>query len=294
MPNVYRAVVLVIVAGCYSPSYSNCTISCTTSCPNSLTCDTQLHVCRTPGTSCTDGPGDAGGDSGGGDGGGIDAKADAPADAATGCTFVQELGGALDAPNLVVDLSSSPIAQGDFVVVAIAGRGSSLINTVNDFNSHQFTQAIKSQITVSGATITSAIYYLTAPAAISMVNVNWAANVTQIAEVGEWHCSTPPSGALRTGMTSGQTTATTTDTGPMNLTGRALVIASLAQTTNFGTQVQTAGFMLLDQESLSGTSGGTVMDTSVWGIAEPGNVDVTFGTSPNGSFAGTAAAFPVP
>ena len=289
MPNVYRAAVLLTLVGCYSPSYSNCTISCSESCPNSLTCDTQLHVCRAPGTSCNEG----GGDAGGGDAPGMDAMSDDPADAASGCTFVQVAGGTLDAPNLVIDLSSSPITQGDFVVVTIAGRGSSSINTVNDFNAHQFTQAIRSQIVTSGTTMTSAIYYLTAPAAITMLNVNWSGNVTQIAEIGEWHCATPPSGAARTGMTSGQSAGTATDTGAMILTSRSLVVASLAQTTNFGTQIQTPGFTLLDQESLSGTSG-SVMDTSVWGVVEAGNVDVTFSTASGSPFAGTAAAFSVP
>lgn len=288
--DVYRAVVLLTLVGCYSPSYSNCSISCTDSCPNSLTCDSQLHVCRAAGTTCSGG--DAGRDAIGDDAH-TDGPTDAPADAPGGCTFVKEIGGSLNGPNLVIDLTSMPIAQGNLVVLALAARGPGNVSTVNDFNGHQLVRAIQSQIPYMGANDTSAIYYtLAAPAAMSMINVAWTADVTQVVVGGEWHCDAPPSGLARTGMTTG-ITGTTTDTGALTPSTRALVVASLAGVSNTST-LQTQGFTMIDAVAVGGGPQGSMSNVAVWGVVQGGtSTDVTFNTMSGSTFAGTAAAFTV-
>jgi hypothetical protein len=288
MQFVYRVAVLLSVVGCYSPSYSNCSIACTDSCPNSLTCDSQLHVCRVSGTTCS---GDAGlGSDAAGD---LDARSDAPADAPGGCRFVQEGGGAQDGGNLNIDFNPV-IAQGDFVVVAIAGRGPSNVGTVSDGNGQQLLEAVKSQVTSAGAMTTSAIYYIpAAPAAMPRINISWTGGVTQTVIVGEWKCGAAPSAVSRTGLTSGQSAGTSTDTGSMMVPARSLVVSALAYAPNVGTAIQTAGFTLLDQITASGTSG-SMTGTAAWGVVEGGTtIDVTFSTMSGSPFAATSAAFTV-
>jgi len=187
-----------------------------------------------------------------------------------------------------------PIAAGDFVVVAIAGRGPSTLNAVSDLNSHQFARAIQSQITATGVMTTSAIYYVVAaPATMQVVNVDWTGGVTQTVIVSEWHCGAPPSGLSRTGMTSGASSGTSTDTGDLMPPSRSLVVASLTGVSNAGEVVQTPGFTLLDQVSQSGTNGSST-NIAVWGVVQGGtDVDVTFSTLSGSPFAGTAAAFTV-
>lgn len=294
MLDVYRAAVLLVLVACYSPSYSNCSIACTDSCPNSLTCDSQLHVCRASGTTCS-GDGGVGSDANHDMDAHSDGPKDAPADAAPGgCTYVQELSGGQDGGNLTLDFGTMPIAAGDFVVVAIAGRGASNLNTVSDLNSHQFTRAIQSQITAAGAMTTSAIYYvLAAPATMQVINVNWAGGVTQTVIVSEWHCGAPPAGLSRTGMTNGASSGTSTDTGDLIVPQPSLVVATLTGVSNAGEVLQTPGFTLLDQTSQSGTSGSST-NIAVWGVVSAGtDVDVTFSTVSGSPFAGTAAAFTV-
>jgi hypothetical protein len=297
MLDVYRAVVLLVLVGCYSPSYSNCSIACTDSCPNSLTCDSQLHVCRASGTTCG-GDASVGSDATGDMDARNDGPKDAPADAPGGCMFVQEVSGALNGPNLVIDLSptngGTPIAQGDLVVLTLAGRGAGNISTVNDFNGHQFTRAIQSQVTSSGVNTTSAIYYtLAAPVAMSMVNVAWTADVTQVVVGAEWHCDAPATGLARTGMTMGQGTGSTTDTGDLMPTTRAIVIASLAGASNISS-LQTPTVTLIDQISIGGGPQGAMTNIAAQGVVEGGtDIDVTFNTNTGVPFAGTAAAFSV-
>ena len=63
--------ILLVLAGCYHPSYRDCEVGCTTTCPDGLTCDG--HMCRVAGAvgECaslppTDGGSDAGSGSGSG------------------------------------------------------------------------------------------------------------------------------------------------------------------------------------------------------------------------------------
>jgi len=302
MPHVYRAALLLMLVGCYSPSYSNCTIACTDSCPNGLTCDSQLHMCRTSGTTCSPGGGDdAGGDSGGGDAVvGMDAEHDAPVDALVGCVLEQEIPGSVQGPNLVVDLttgSSHAIPAGHFVVVAIAAHGPGSTFTVNDFNGNQLSQAVKTQYTDPNTvvTMTSAIYYfLAAPAQIHSLNVNFTNDVWQGVVIGDWKCSTPPSAQTQISMMNGPSTGNTTEAGSLAVASHSIVVGTIADAFNLPT-LTTQGMALLDGYGFAGDNTKQVYSEAGWGVFDAGSsIDVSFSTTAGGPYAISGAAFTVP
>jgi hypothetical protein len=279
MSLVHRAVVLMALAGCYSPSYASCQIQCTTSCPNRLECDSELHLCRPPGTTCSgSGVGTDGGDPGPGDA------------AALGCMRVVAAESADDVRIMNVMLNPM-VAAGNFVTVSISGNspGSDAILLVEDFGGTMFTKAVERTITGT-TTTTSAIYYVSAaPASMQTIEITWGTAVPQVVAVNAWHCASTPT-LLTMASTSIGSTAATADTGALALAKPALVVANLAETTAMLPSLQTAGFIGIDPQSFS-DAGGRATGVGAWANAGAGSADVTFNSASGTQAVGTAAAF---
>src|SRR6185312_12707143 len=244
MLDVYRAVVLMALAGCYSPRFANCEIQCTGTCPDSLQCDGELHVCRAPGTSCSGGGGDGGEISDGTSGSGSGSDPITPS-----CTHESSDDDAEEAPGVTITLNPK-IPAGQLVVLTIAENASSaqMPEQVDDTNGHMFTPALS---TATGATKANvAIYYMVAPAELQLVHVDWINTVTQVVKVDDWICNTPPTMVLTTNDTNNASAGSATDTGSLTLDQDALVVAAVATTTSTTLPMsQTAGFTQIDPES---------------------------------------------
>lgn len=282
MSAVYRLLLATLLVGCYSPSYDNCTISCATAgCPNSYECDSNLHVCRKSGTTCSPGH-DAGGDAQG--------SGDAATDAGPmGCALVQHKTTAAAGTTFHV-MFSSAIAAGNFVVVTLAQNSSAAaqLTSVADQDSNAFARAV---LRIEGDE-TSAIYYMrSAPTAITDVALTWTISVASVVDVSEWHCSQTPN-FLTSAMGGAQISGTTLSVGQVALSEPALVFGTLTTNTATLPVIQTQGFTTLHAQSFTAPNAITATLAAVYGFfGVTNNLDVTY-TLPNQSVAtGTVAVF---
>ncbi len=278
---VYRALLATLLAGCYSPSYDNCTISCASSgCPDSYQCDSQLHVCRRSGTSC--GPADAAADTAGSD-------STADGSAATGCMYIQDVASAGGGASLQITFNT-PIATGSFVVVTIAQNASApqTLSSVADQSSTMFSRAV---LRTEGDA-TSAIYYLaSAPAPITQVTASWTSSVAEVIDVSEWRCSPTPT-FVTSAMGGAQISTTTISAGQVALAGPSLVFGTLMTNTSTLPVIQTQGFTTLHAQAFTATNGIKATIGAVYGFfGVTNNLDVTYSVPQNSLATGTVAAF---
>ena len=283
MAAVYRLVIVTLLVGCYSPSYDNCRISCTTSgCPNSYECDSQLHVCRQPGSSCQ--AGDAGGDIGGGSDG--DAAVDAMP--ASGCAFSTNMTDTNNA-SIIHDVIVPAIPPGDTVIVTIGANGptSAQIANVATVDGQMLTKAVFAQ----QGNIFSAIYFLPKAATkVTEIDVTWTGDVTEVTDVSDWRCATPlamPTIATTMVASSG----TTTSAGSLQIGQPSLVMAAVATGTATQQAVQNASFTQLTKAAgtISGATASLGNAYAFTTISQ--NLNVPFSTPQQTQVAGCVAAF---